>query len=195
MTRLRAPLLALASGIALVVGTHAPAQAHGLAGDGLAAGLSHPLLGLDHLLMLVASGTAAALVSPWLLAWALGGAVLGAVIGSLGVSLPGAEVLAALAIGAVALSGLKAARLPQLGGLVVGGGMAIHALLHGLEAPGGVQALPWWGGALISAVLVCTSSWLLLRRAPRQTGQTLAMGLCGVALLLTWAPLATLNPG
>lgn len=192
MSRLRPPLLALAAGIALMLGSHGPAQAHALAGEGLASGLCHPLLGLDHLLMLVASGTAAALVSPWILAWALGGALLGAVAGSLGLHLHGAEVVAALAIAAAAATALKAQRLPQLTGMVVAGGMAIHGLLHGLEGAGSTG---WWLGALVSAVLVSGGSFLLLRAAARPTRQVLALGLGGSGLVLAVAPLALAMAG
>ena len=41
-----------------------PSQAHGIATGGGLAGLAHPLLGLDHLFLLIAVGAAAALLSP-----------------------------------------------------------------------------------------------------------------------------------
>jgi len=195
MSRLRAPLLALSAGIVLVLASHSPSHAHGLASDGLAAGLSHPLLGLDHLLMLVAAGTAAALVCPWLLAWALGGGLVGAVLGSLGWGMPGTEALAALAITAAAASALKLSRLPQVCGLVLAASMAIHGLLHGLEAPSSAAGLQWWGGALISTLLVCGGSWLLLRTAAQQTRQALALGLGATGLLLALAPVGLLSAG
>ena len=198
MTRFRAPLTAgvtLVTGLTLILGSHTAAMAHGLADGGALAGLSHPLLGVDHLLMLVTSGTAAAVVSPWLLAWALLGAAAGAVAGGQGLHLHGGEVLAALAIAAGALSALKASRLPTLCGLVVAGGMAIHGLLHGLEAPANVAGLQWWGGALLSSVLVCGASWLLLRAASQRTRQMLAIGLVGSGMLLALAPLGQLNAG
>ena len=84
----------------MVLGTH-PALAHGTAGGGALSGLTHPLLGLDHLLMLMAVGTAASFIYSQLLLWALGGAVIGAVLGFTGFTVTSAEVLAALAISAV----------------------------------------------------------------------------------------------
>ncbi len=67
------------------------AQAHGLAAGGGIGGLTHPLLGLDHLFILMAVGTAASYISAQLLLRALGGAVVGAAIGFTGLSLPSAE--------------------------------------------------------------------------------------------------------
>ena len=83
MKRFLSPLVALTAGSAVVLGTH-PALAHGTAGGGALSGLTHPLLGLDHLLMLMAVGTAASFISSQLLLWALGGAVIGAVLGFTG---------------------------------------------------------------------------------------------------------------
>ena len=110
MQRFRSPLLALTAGSAVVLGTH-PAFAHGTATGGALGGLTHPLLGLDHLVMLMAAGTAASFISSQLLLWALAGAVLGAVVGFTGVSLASAEVLAALAIPAVGAVILLACRV------------------------------------------------------------------------------------
>ena len=56
--------LAAAAGLALSLLSALPAGAHGLASGGLVAGASHPLLGLDHLLLLVGVGGATALGGP-----------------------------------------------------------------------------------------------------------------------------------
>ncbi|MFN9630242.1 MAG: HupE/UreJ family protein, partial [Cyanobacteriota bacterium] len=94
MKRFATPLLALAAGAAILLGSH-PVQAHGTAAGGVWGGLTHPLLGLDHLLMLVAVGAAAAVLSTRLLLWAAAGAVVGAVAGAWGLPLPAQEVWAA----------------------------------------------------------------------------------------------------
>ena len=70
MKRFIALLLAFSVGSA--------AMAHDSATGGVLAGATHPLLGFDHLLMLIAVGTAAASISSQLLLWALAGAVVGA---------------------------------------------------------------------------------------------------------------------
>jgi urease accessory protein len=149
------------------------AQAHGESSGGLLAGVAHPLLGLDHLVMLVAVGTVAAALSTRLLLWALAGALLGAAIGFAGVTVPAAEILASLAIAAVGLVLLAPARLAAVAGPLVAGGIAIHAMLHGLEAPRDQGSLLWWAGALLASALVVgvTTVWMqrlpvpLLRRA------------------------------
>ena len=151
MQHFRLPLFAFTAGSALILGSH-PALAHGTAAGGALSGLSHPLLGVDHLLVLMAVGTAASLISSQLLLWALAGAVLGSVIGISGISVSGAEALAAVAIAGVGALTLLASRLARhtnpnvltsLSGTVVAAAIAIHALLHGLEAPQDSSSMIW----------------------------------------------------
>lgn len=142
------------------------AQAHGEASGGLLAGVAHPLLGLDHLVMLVAVGTVAAALSTRLLLWALAGALLGAAIGFAGVTVPAAELLASLAIAAVGLVLLAPARLAAVAAPLVAGGIAIHAMLHGLEAPRDQGSLLWWTGALLASALVVGVTTVLMQRLP-----------------------------
>jgi urease accessory protein len=197
----RFPVLPAALAAALLLLGSLPAQAHGVAGGGLLGGVLHPLFGLDHLCMLIAVGTAASFISSQLLLWALGGALLGAAFGFAGSSLPAAELLAALAISAVALVTLLASRLvrrtgttvlPLMAGISVAAGVAVHALLHGLEAPRDGSTLLWWGGALLSSVLVSGVSCLLFRRLPLAWTRFAAL-----ALLVAGAVLATgaIQPG
>ena len=67
-----APLMAIAA-LAVVVSGQ-PAAAHGISGGGLGSGFLHPLLGSDHLLLLLGVGAAAASLSAQLLLWGLAGA-------------------------------------------------------------------------------------------------------------------------
>jgi urease accessory protein len=142
------------------------AQAHGEASGGLIAGVAHPLLGLDHLVMLVAVGTVAAALSTRLVLWALVGALLGAVVGFGGLAVPAAEILASLAIAAVGLVLLAPSRLADVAGPLVSGGIAIHAMLHGLEAPRDQGSLLWWAGALLASALVVGVTTVLMQRVP-----------------------------
>jgi urease accessory protein len=142
------------------------AQAHGEASGGLIAGVAHPLLGLDHLVMLVAVGTVAAALSTRLVLWALVGALLGAVVGFGGLAVPAAEILASLAIAAVGLVLLAPARLADVAGPLVSGGIAIQAMLHGLEAPRDQGSLLWWAGALLASALVVGVTTVLMQRVP-----------------------------
>ena len=189
-----APLVAIAA-LAVVVSGQ-PAAAHGIAGGGLGSGFLHPLLGSDHLLLLLGVGAAAASLSAQLLLWGLGGALAGGVYGALGGGLPAAEVLAALAIAAVAALVLRNQSSPSTGaksgldlaGGVVGAAVAIHAMLHGQEAPAGLAAASWWLGALAASALVAGGSYLVLRQQPATWIQRLAVGLALAGGLLAFAP-------
>lgn len=117
---------------------------------------------------------------------------MGAAPGSGSISLSSAELLAALAISAVALMTLMANRISAnrhgdllnlLAGAVVASGAGIHALLHGPEAPHGGNALlaahssaqPW--SALPAASCSSAYPWLCSQ-------------ICAAALLLlgiAWA--------
>jgi urease accessory protein len=171
-------LLGGASALALLLDQ--PAQAHGIAQGGIAAGFLHPIGGVDHLLLLLGVGTAASAISSQLLLWALAGAVGGGVCGAMGGTLPAQEFLAALAITAVAVLVLRSFRWkqpPQLSpcAALVAAAVAVHALLHGLEAPADGSAALWWLGALSGSVLVSGGSFLLLRRLPLAWTRGLAL--------------------
>ena len=200
MKRFTAPLIATAAGAVMLLGT-SPVLAHGAAAGGALGGLTHPLLGLDHLFMLMAVGTAAALISARLLVWALAGAVLGAAIGLAGINLPSAEVMAALSISAVAGLSLLAGKAVKTAdangpisirdavvgavvGSVVGSGVAIHAMLHGLEAPQEGNTLIWWSGALLSSALVCAGTCLLLKKLSPSLTKAAAITLIAIGGLL-----------
>ncbi len=176
-------LLAGASALALLLDQ--PAQAHGISDVGAAAGFLHPISAADHLLLLIGVGAAAACVSSQLLGWGLAGAIAGGMFGALGGSLPAQELLAALAITAVAglvLLSVSSKPAPGLGFCagVVAAAVGVHAMLHGLEAPAGGDAALWWLGAGASSVLVSSASFLLLRRLPMAWT-------AGVALLIALA--------
>jgi urease accessory protein len=175
-------LLTTTLGAAVVMVTALPSQAHGIAAGGAMAGLAHPLLGLDHLLMLIAVGAAGALLSPHLLLWALGGGLIGALWGGTSWSGPVGEQLAGLAILAVAGLTLALGRgwgasqaIRGLPGWVVGAGVAIHGHLHGLEAPTAGSGLLWWSGALLSSLVLCGGTTLLLRRLSPSWGRAVVL--------------------
>ena len=181
-----------------------PAQAHGFAqAGGISqasgiAGFLHPITGADHLLLLIGVGAAGSCISPQLLLWALAGAIGGGVYGAIGGSLPGQELLAALAITALAvlvLRSLQPKQSPQLGfcAALVAAAVAVHAMLHGLEAPAEGAAALWWLGAFAGSALVSGGSFLVLRRLPLAWNRGLALLLAlsgGVAAL---APIGLLR--
>jgi len=184
MSRFAPTLIAATASTALAATLfQAPVLAHGSAAATAAEGLLHPLLGIDHLLLLIAVGAAAEVSSPWLLLWALGGAVVGGLLGSAGLQLPALESLAALAVAALGLWGLLAQRRPgstdplaRVGAALTSAAVLVHALLHGLEAPA-TGAVGWWLMALISSVAVCGGTTLLLRRLPVAVSRWTAAGL------------------
>ena len=177
-------LFGAASALALLLDL--PAQAHGIAHGGIATGFLHPISGVDHLLLLVGIGAAASCISALLLLWALAGAIGGGVFGAMGGTLPAQEFIAALAITAVAVlvaRSLRSQQSPQLGACaaLVAAAVAVHAMLHGLEAPTGGSALLWWLGAFSGSVLVSGGSFLALRRLPLvwTRGVCVLLALCG----------------
>jgi urease accessory protein len=132
------------------------------------------------------------------LVWAFAGALAGAAIGVSGGAIPGAEGLAALAISAVGLLLLSAGRVAKggpgrLAGVVVAAALAIHAMLHGLEAPQDSSTWIWWSGALVSSACICGGAALLYKQlpAPWIKGLALAFVLIGGVLAVgSLAPLA-----
>jgi urease accessory protein len=203
MKRFLSPLVSLTAGSALVLGTH-PVFAHGTATGGALGGLTHPLLGLDHLVMLMAVGTAASFISSQLLLWSLGGAVIGAAVGFAGFTIGSAEVFAALAISAVGGVILLAGRfakttnpnlLTTISGGIVAAGISIHAMLHGLEAPKDGSTLLWWGGAVASSALVCGGTALLLKKLPLTWTKAAAISFLVIGGLLAFGPLGLLAGG
>ncbi|APD49047.1 HupE/UreJ family protein [Synechococcus sp. CS-602] len=158
--------LAACAGLGLSLIGAVPASAHSIAGAGLATGFSHPLLGLDHLLLLVGVGASASFISSTLLLYALAGAALGSLFGLSGGQLPLAELVAALAVSLLGLLILRSRRQAgappaTLYGLVVMGSVAVHAMLHGHEASG---ANSWWLGAFLASTLVVGVSYGVLRK-------------------------------
>jgi urease accessory protein len=213
MKRFTPPLIALTAGAITLLGSH-PAQAHGRAVGGLMGGLSHPLLGLDHLLMLLAVGAAASLFSGQLLVWASAGALVGALAGAGGLTVPAAEVWASLAVAglggltlaaigqrrsvsgrfgaadeasSLAPAGVSAA-LAALSGPLVAAGVALHALLHGLEAPSDASSPLWWSGALISSLLVCVGAYQAFRHLPAAVTKASAVAFLLIGGWLALAP-------
>lgn len=186
-------LTAAAAGLGFSLLSALPAGAHGVADGGLVSGATHPLLGLDHLLLLVGVGAAGSYVGAPLLLFALGGGLLGAVIGSIGGHLPGAEAIAALAVSLLGLMILQLQRLqhrPSMTtvGALVAAAVAVHALLHGQEAPSG--SIGWWLGALLASAATVAASYGLLRRLPLRWTMVLAAGLSLAGGALALVPLA-----
>lgn len=182
----------IAVALTVLAGT---ASAHPGHGDGLAAGLAHPLLGADHLFAMLAVGlwSAAALPQgerrsgPAIF---LGMLALGAVLGSNGLALPMLEPLLALTLLVLAAMIGGAARLPVAPGLaLVGLAGALHGMAHGAELPMGHPFLAYAAGFLAtSATLHVAGLWLARHVIGAQLWRwrmaAAGLGLGGVALLI-----------
>ncbi|HYF55521.1 MAG TPA: HupE/UreJ family protein [Salinarimonas sp.] len=137
-----------------------PALAHTGAGatHGFAAGVAHPLAGLDHVLAMTAVGVWAALVGGRAV-WAWPAAfmalmVAGALLAFAGVPALGAEVVIALSV--AALGALVALRLPlgaTAGAALCGAFAVFHGLAHGAELPSGAEA-----GAYVTGFVLSTAA-------------------------------------
>jgi urease accessory protein len=185
----RSLLLSGAAGLGLSLLSSLPAGAHGSADAGVISGALHPLLGIDHLLLLVGVGLAAAQLGPMLLGFALGGALLGSLFGSFGGQLPGTELLAALAVsalGAALLLQSKLLRPLPVVGAVLSAAVAIHAMLHGQQASGSAD---WWAGALLASALTIAISFGAARQLNQRQSQLAAGALVLLGGVLALAPL------
>lgn len=138
-----------------------PAEAHllGAEGAGLAAGLLHPLAGLDHLLAMITVGVWAAQIggrARWLVPAAFAGmVVVGGAIGMGGAAIPGMETAIALSVlllGGVILLALRPD--PALGMMLVGAFALFHGYAHGTELPEAAAPLPYAAGFLAATVLL-----------------------------------------
>jgi urease accessory protein len=126
----------------LLAAFSAPAMAHPFhgAGSGFAAGVSHPFLGLDHLLAMVAVGVWAAQASGralWAVPLAFVGTMMaGGLLGVCGMALPHVEPLIAasvLVLGLLIFFNWRAGALP---GVLLAAFFALfHGLAHGAELP------------------------------------------------------------
>lgn len=146
----RRSALVLAPILSLLVA--APSQAHhamegrtaGTAAEGFLSGLAHPVIGIDHLAMIVAIGLLAAAVRPgfWLAATFVLAAMAGAALHLLGINLPGSEILVALSV--VAAGAFLAFPRSPGAAFVLSLG-AVAGILHGYaygESIFGAEATP-----------------------------------------------------
>jgi len=179
---------------AVIVAGAGPALAHPGHGDAsFAAGVAHPLSGLDHLPAMAAIGAWAGQRggrAAWVLPVAAVVAVaVGGALGAAQVSLPGAE--AGIAISIVVLGALVAlaARAPLAAGtLLVATFALLHGHAHGAELPAGASVASYVAGfVLASAALTAAGSlaaWRLVAggRARLLRGAGVFVALGGIAL-------------
>ena len=133
---------------------HLDPQEHG----SLAAGFSHPLFGLDHILAMIAVGLWAALLgrhSVWLVPAAFVATMMaGFAVALAGLGLPFVEPVIAASVAVIGLLALVALQVPMMVGMAVVGFFAFfHGYAHGGEL-GDAGAWPFaLGFALATALL------------------------------------------
>jgi urease accessory protein len=163
----------------------APALAHpghpGHAEDGIAAGILHPLTGIDHLLALLAAGI-------WSVRQQRGAALcavfvttmgMGAAAGLAGWQVPGLEGGIALTVLVTGVLVAAAVTLPAWAGAALLGGFAIlHGNAHGLELPHAASA----AGYLATSTLLLFAG-RLLGRLPLARYAGAPIALAGLGLL------------
>ena len=173
-----------------------PALAHTGAGahvHGLAAGLSHPLGGIDHVLAMVAVGLWAGMVGGRA-AWAWPAACVAAMAGAAlhrmsGFALPGVE--AGIALSVVALGSLVAlgARAPLALGAAACGLFAVaHGWAHGSEMPADAAGAAY-GVGFVAATAALHVLGLGLAAVGRTVVSPLAARVAGGGVALAWLAL------
>jgi urease accessory protein len=181
------PALRLATILTLLV-LSSPASAHGIGGvmGGFIDGVTHPLLGLDHVVAMVAVGLWGAFLGApaiWLLpivfplVMAVGGA-----LGILGLPLPATEIgIAASAIVLGAMVAIAARPALWIAAVLVGAFAIFHGYAHGAELPAGADATAYSVGFVVATGLLHLVGILfgLLTRWP--AGQV-AVRVAGVAI-------------
>lgn len=179
------------------IATALPALAHpGHDVEGLAAGLAHPFMGLDHVLAMVAVGLWSAAMLPKsarLAGPALFVAMLlaGAVIALSGVALPGVEPGIAASVALLGALLLMARRVGVAAGLALIGAAAVfHGYAHGAEIGASQSVALYIAGFMLgSAALhgLGLAAGTLMQRLPVWVNRTVAalMGVSGLVLLVT----------
>lgn len=174
-----------------------PLQAHLAEAAGMAssaaAGLLHPLTGLDHLCAMIAVGLWSAMTArrAWIAPLCFAAVLLmGALVGMAGLPMPAVEPMIAASLLVLGLLVAARARLPEWAGAAIAALFAFfHGHAHGHELPETASAAAYIAGFMAATVgLHCAGlgAGLALRRAqaawlPRAAG--LGVALYGAALL------------
>lgn len=152
-----------------------PALAFAHAGHehaGVLAGISHPLLGLDHLLAMLAVGLWAA-QQAGALRWALpltfvASMLVGGLLGFNGLQIPLMETGIAASVLAFGLLVAVAIRLPMLVSITLTALFALsHGVAHGLELPALASPYGYAAGFLLATAALHASGYALVRLLPQ----------------------------
>lgn len=184
-----------ALGAAALSLTAAAAQAHpGHGADGLAAGLVHPFMGLDHLLAMAAVGLWSAAAFPRGRR-AIGPAVFlvmllaGATLAVAGVALPYVEAGVAASVVLLGLLMLGARRVPMAAGVaLVAVAALLHGHAHGSELATGQSFAAYatgfmCGSALLHGLGLGAGAWMQRAHAWAWRGVAALIGASGLVML------------
>lgn len=158
------------TGISLLL-TPLLAQAHpGHGADGLVSGFTHPLLGWDHLLVMLAVGVWAAQQggrSLWRLPLVFAGVMaFGGVAGALGVNVPGVEFIILLSVPVFGWMILERASIGAITSTTLVGFFAFfHGLAHGSEMPVTASVVSFALGFAAATLLLHSAGIVLARVA------------------------------
>jgi urease accessory protein len=137
------------------------AEAHtfGSQGAGLMAGLTHPFVGLDHLLAMIAVGIWAGQLggrAVWLIPLTFVSVMAAAAtLASFGLLLPLVEPAIACSVLVLGLLIAGSVRLPtSLGALLVGLFAVFHGYAHGLELPQAASPILYGAGFVLATALL-----------------------------------------
>lgn len=178
----RAAVLAALGGAAVAaLAVAAPASAHPGHGTSLWAGLSHPFLGVDHVLAMVTVGLLGALAGGrarlaypgvFLAAMALGGAL--GLAGFAFASGDAAVALTVVALGGGLVAGRAVGAVPAAALVAVAG--VIHGHAHGVEAPAAAHPARYVGAFLVSTTLLHAAGLLGGRALLERPRRRVALG-------------------
>lgn len=147
------------------------AQAHPLHGSaGLASGFSHPLLGWDHLLVMLAVGIWAAQkfgAARWQIPAAFVSAMIaGGLAGALGFTVSGVEFIIMLSVPVVGWIVIERVRLKTSTSAAIAGFFAFfHGVAHGAEIPVSASVIPFVLGFAVATVLLQGLGFMVARTA------------------------------
>jgi len=173
----------------LLLITPSPAEAHLIGGNGFASGATHPLMGLDHLLAMVAVGIISTQVGGraiWTVpATFVSFMVIGGLLAIMGMSLPFIEAGIAISVLVLGVGIALSKKFPMA---IAMGCVALFAIFHGHahgeEMPLIASPVLYYAGFIISTTLLHISGVLIGLNAKKTQFSSVALRLSGVAMSL-----------
>mgnify|MGYP005844871989 CR=1 FL=1 len=189
MTQMTTKLLTFTA-LLLTATTVAAHTGHGT--GGLASGLLHPMLGLDHLLAMAAVGFWSVrqgnLMKNATPLFVVGGMILGAGIAFAGIALPGVETGIVLSVMVAGILIAAMAKLPTaVGGSLVVAFMVFHGHAHGTEVPAGAALAAYLVGFSVATLAITFAGrglGSLLMKADNRIARGVGAALVGTGAVL-----------